>query len=39
LIRYATGVGEFHRRVQESIFPLKDAPLPGPAVDVPPFPS
>lgn len=39
LIRYATGVGEFHRRVQESIFPLKDAPLPGPAVNVPPFPS
>ena len=36
LIRYAKGVAEFHRRVQESIFPPKETALPGPIDDVPP---
>ena len=39
LARYATGVGEFHRRVQESIFPPKGTPIPFPGEDVPPCPS
>ncbi len=39
LIRYATGVGEFHRRVQESIFPPKEAAPLGPMEDTPPSPS
>jgi hypothetical protein len=34
-IRYASGVAEFHRRVQESIFPSKEAALPGPTGEVP----
>ncbi len=37
LFRYTTGVAEFHRRVQESIFPFKETALPGPAE--PPSPS
>jgi len=37
LIRYTTGVAEFHRRVQGSIFPPKETALPGPAGDLPPF--
>jgi len=36
LIRYATGVAEFHRRVQESIFPPKETDLPGSPDDLPP---
>lgn len=36
LVRYATGVAEFHRRVQESLFPPREAALPGPAADAPP---
>jgi hypothetical protein len=39
LIRYATGLGEFHRRVHESIFPPKGTALPGPLEDAPPSPS
>jgi uncharacterized membrane protein len=39
LIRYATGVGEFHRRVQEFIFPPKEAAPLGPMEDAPPSPS
>jgi len=39
LVRYATGVGEFHRRVQESIFPPKGTPVPLPGEDIPPSPS
>lgn len=35
LIRYAKGVTEFHRRVQESIFPPKEAALPGLTGEVP----
>lgn len=35
LIRYARGVAEFHRRVQESVFPPKATALPGPAGDAP----
>jgi hypothetical protein len=34
-IRYASGVAEFHRRVQGSIFPSKEAALPGPTGEVP----
>ena len=37
--RYVTGVGEFHRRVQESIFPPKGTPVFLPGEDVPPSPS
>lgn len=36
LIRYATGVAEFHRRVQESIFPSKVTALPEPGADIQP---
>jgi hypothetical protein len=36
LIRYATGVAEFHRRIQESIFPAKEPALTEPGADVPP---
>ncbi len=39
LIRYASGLGEFHRRVQESIFPPKAPMFPEPVEEVPPFPS
>lgn len=39
LTRYLTGLGEFHRRVQESIFPPKGTPLAGPVEDAPPSPS
>ncbi len=39
LTRYAIGLGEFHRRVQESIFPPKGAGLPEPTEDAPPSPS
>src|SRR5574337_220842 len=35
LIRYATGVAEFHRQVQGFIFPPKEAALPEPADDAP----
>ena len=38
-LRYATGMGEFHRRVQESIFPPKGTPVFLPGEDVPPSPS
>jgi hypothetical protein len=34
-IRYASGVAEFHRQVQESTFPSKEAALPGPTGEVP----
>jgi hypothetical protein len=34
-VRYASGVAEFHRRVQESIFPPGDAAPPGLAGDAP----
>jgi hypothetical protein len=34
-IRYASSVAEFHRRVQESIFPSKAVALPGPTGEVP----
>jgi hypothetical protein len=34
-IRYASGMAEFHRRVQESIFPSKEAALSGPTGEVP----
>jgi hypothetical protein len=37
-IRYVSGVAEFHRRVQESIFPPRDAAPPAPTGD-PPDPS
>jgi hypothetical protein len=33
LTRYVTGLGEFHRRVHQSIFPLQDALLTGSAED------
>jgi hypothetical protein len=36
LTRYVTGLGEFHRRVQDSIFPRKGSGLPEPAEDAPP---
>jgi len=39
LARYVTGVGEFHRRVQESIFPPKGTPVPFPGEDAPPSTS
>jgi hypothetical protein len=39
LARYVTGVGEFHRRVQESIFPPKGTPVPFPGEDALPRPS
>lgn len=39
LTRYLTGLGDFHRRVQESIFPPKGLGLPGPMEDAPPSPS
>jgi hypothetical protein len=35
LTRYLTGLGDFHRRVQESIFPPKGLGLPGPMEDAP----
>jgi hypothetical protein len=35
LIRYATGVAEFHRRVQESIFPPKETDPPESPDDLP----
>jgi hypothetical protein len=37
--RYSAGMGEFHRRVQESIFPPKGTPVFLPGEDVPPSPS
>ena len=39
LTRYVTGLGDFHRRVQESIFPPKGTLLAGPGEDTPPSPS
>jgi len=36
LIRYATGVAEFHRRVQECIFPPKETDPPGSQDGLPP---
>jgi hypothetical protein len=39
VIRYAAGLGEFHRRVHESIFPPKGTALPGPLEEAPPSPS
>jgi hypothetical protein len=39
LARYAAGVGEFHRLVQESIFPPKGTPVLLPDEAVPPSPS
>ncbi len=39
LARYATGVGEFHRLVQESIFPSKGTPVLLQDETVPPSPS
>jgi len=38
-VRYMAGMGEFHRRVQESIFPPKGTPVFLPGEDVPPSPS
>ncbi|HEU5394760.1 MAG TPA: hypothetical protein VFV36_08140 [Candidatus Methylomirabilis sp.] len=35
LAGYAAGVGEFHRRVQESIFPPKGTPVPFPGEEAP----
>lgn len=39
LTRYLTGLGDFHRRVQESIFPPKGMVLAGPVEEAPPSPS
>ncbi|OGB89566.1 MAG: hypothetical protein A3H39_09690 [candidate division NC10 bacterium RIFCSPLOWO2_02_FULL_66_22] len=39
LTRYLSGLSDFHRRVQESIFPPKGTPLAGPLEDAPPSPS
>lgn len=39
LRRYTTGLGEFHRRVHESIFPPKGTPPPEPSERTPPSPA
>jgi len=39
LRRYTTGLGEFHRRVHESIFPPKAASPPEPSERTPPSPA